>query len=82
VSRAHSPEPRTSGRAELPVAELARRLGRDRLLRDASLAPLTTFRIGGPADFLYHARSADELAQALQAARELDVPWFLLGIPT
>jgi UDP-N-acetylmuramate dehydrogenase len=59
---------------------LARRLGADRLERDVPLAPYTTFRIGGPADLLYRAQSEDELAEAVSAARELDVPHFLLGL--
>ena len=58
---------------------LARRLGPDRLERDVPLAPLTTFRIGGPADVLYRARTPDELATAVSAARELEIPWVLLG---
>ncbi len=61
------------------VRALAARLGEDRLERDVPLAPYTTFRIGGPADLLYRARSADELAGAVLAARELEVPHFLLG---
>jgi UDP-N-acetylmuramate dehydrogenase len=44
------------------------------------LAPYTTFRIGGPADVLYDATSADDLASAITAARQLDVPWFVLGL--
>ncbi|MBW3554522.1 MAG: UDP-N-acetylmuramate dehydrogenase [Gemmatimonadetes bacterium] len=63
----------------MPVAELERRLGADRLERDVPLAPFTTFRIGGPADLLYRARTPEELAQAILAARELGVPHFLLG---
>jgi UDP-N-acetylmuramate dehydrogenase len=59
---------------------LATRLERSRLERDVSLAQYTTFRIGGPADLLYRARTADELAEAVSAARELDVPHFLLGL--
>lgn len=59
---------------------LAGRLGRDRLERDVPLAPYTTFRIGGPADVLYRARTPDELAEAVLAARELDVPHFVLGL--
>lgn len=59
--------------------ELARRLGGERLEREVPLAPLTTFRIGGPADLLYRARSPEELVAALRAARELEVPHFLLG---
>jgi UDP-N-acetylmuramate dehydrogenase len=58
---------------------LARRLGPDRLERGVPLAPMTTFKIGGPADLLYRARTPDELAAAVTAARELAIPWVLLG---
>ena len=64
---------------ELPIAELERRLGAGRLERDVALAPYTTFRIGGPADLLFRARTPDELAGAVLAARELEIPHFLLG---
>jgi UDP-N-acetylmuramate dehydrogenase len=63
--------------------ELARALGAvldpTRIRTQVPLAPYTTFRIGGPADVLYDATTADALASAVLAARELDVPWFLLG---
>ena len=48
--------------------------------RDEPLAPYTTFRIGGPADLYFEATTADELAEAVIAARELDVPYFVLGL--
>ena len=54
-------------------------LGADRVRRNEILAPYTTFRIGGPADLFYEPATADELAAAIQAARENGVPWFLLG---
>ncbi len=57
---------------------LAARLGR--VKRGEPLAPYTTFRIGGPADVFYEATSADELASSILAARELGVPWFVLGL--
>lgn len=46
---------------------------------DVPLAPLTTFKIGGPADYLVRVRTADEVETAVNAARDLDLPWFLLG---
>lgn len=55
-------------------------LDRARLEKDAPLAPLTTFRIGGPADLLYTATSADDLAAAITAARDAGVPFFVLGL--
>ncbi|HLE55667.1 MAG TPA: UDP-N-acetylmuramate dehydrogenase [Rhodothermia bacterium] len=60
--------------------KLAARLNQSQLKRDEPLAPYTTFRIGGPADLLYNATAADDLAIAVQSARELDVPWFVLGL--
>ncbi len=51
-----------------------------RLRRDEPLAPYTTFKIGGPADLLYEATSADELANAVLTARTLGVPYFVLGL--
>lgn len=62
------------------AAALAPSLGADRLRRDVPLAPYTTFRIGGPADVLYDATSADELASAVIAAREAGIPLFVLGL--
>ena len=55
-------------------------LDRTRLEKDAPLAPHTTFRIGGPADLLYTATSADDLAAAITAARHAGMPYFVLGL--
>jgi len=46
---------------------------------DAPLADYTTFHIGGPARYLCVARSAEELARALEAAREHELPLEVLG---
>jgi UDP-N-acetylmuramate dehydrogenase len=66
-----------------PSSDFARALGErlppGQLRRDVPLAPLTTFRIGGPADLFVRAETEDELADAVEAAREVGVPWFLLG---
>jgi UDP-N-acetylmuramate dehydrogenase len=59
---------------------LAERLGPARVRRGEPLGPYTTFRIGGPADGFYEATTADELAEALLAARELGLPHFVLGL--
>lgn len=54
-------------------------LGPGRVERDVRLASMTTFRIGGPADLLVRARTADELAGAIEVAKDDGAPWFLLG---
>jgi len=43
------------------------------------LAPLTTFRIGGPARFFVEAASTSEVQQAVTFARENELPLFVLG---
>ena len=58
---------------------LAEAIDPARLRGDVPLAPFTTFRIGGPADLFYRARTADELAVAVQAAREAQIAHFVLG---
>jgi UDP-N-acetylmuramate dehydrogenase len=59
---------------------VAAALAGDRLRRDVPLRPYTTFRIGGPADLLYEADSADALADAIVTARRAEVPFFVLGL--
>lgn len=54
--------------------------GTSRLRRDEPLGQYTTFRIGGPADLYFEASSADELADAVMIARDLEVPYFVLGL--
>ncbi|HEX6316486.1 MAG TPA: UDP-N-acetylmuramate dehydrogenase, partial [Gemmatimonadaceae bacterium] len=58
----------------------ARRLDAPRLRQHVPLAPYTTFRIGGPADFLYDATSADDLANAVETCRQAEMPHFVLGL--
>jgi UDP-N-acetylmuramate dehydrogenase len=53
--------------------------GADRVLRQAPLAPLTTFRVGGPADWLLEARSSEEIVAALKLAHQAGVPVTMLG---
>lgn len=43
------------------------------------LAPHTTFRIGGPADFFYPASTPEELIKGINTAKECNLPYFVLG---
>jgi UDP-N-acetylmuramate dehydrogenase len=47
--------------------------------RHASLAPYTTFKVGGPADWLFHARSAEDVRAAVAAALTEGLPVTVLG---
>jgi len=43
------------------------------------LAPHTTFKIGGPADFFYPASTPEELIKGINTAKEFNLPYFVLG---
>jgi len=49
------------------------------LQENIPLAPLTTFRIGGPARFFVEATSTAEVEEAVKFARSRDLPIFVLG---
>ena len=58
---------------------LASAIPADRIVRDALLAPFTTFRVGGPADWLVHARHAADVRHACEVARAHGVPARVVG---
>ncbi|HUQ16694.1 MAG TPA: UDP-N-acetylmuramate dehydrogenase [Candidatus Saccharimonadales bacterium] len=47
--------------------------------RDAPLAPHTSLRIGGPADYFVRVASEADLVGAIRVARQAELPIFLLG---
>jgi UDP-N-acetylmuramate dehydrogenase len=50
-----------------------------RVQRQVPLAPLTTFRVGGPAEWLLETRNADEIVTATTLADRAGVPVTILG---
>ena len=50
------------------ISALEGAFGVDRVKRNAPLAPLTTFKVGGPADVLLETQNTDEIAQAVRLA--------------
>ncbi len=61
------------------VTAMAGAFGADRIKVDAPLAPLTTFKVGGPADVLFEPVNSDEMLRALQVARAAGAPVTMLG---
>lgn len=49
------------------------------LKTDVVLAPYTTFKIGGPADYFIEATNTDDLCHYVMQARNLHLPFFILG---
>jgi UDP-N-acetylmuramate dehydrogenase len=53
--------------------------GTDRLRAQVPLAPMTTFRVGGAAEWLIETRGSDEIVTALRLARRLRLDVTVLG---
>ena len=60
-------------------ARLEQAFGSDRVRRDAPLAPLTTFKVGGAADLLIETHSSDEIVTAIKLAHAAGVSVTVLG---
>lgn len=61
------------------AAALRQRLGPERVREHEPLAPLTTLRVGGPADLLAEVRNVGEALDVLRLARDGRVPITWLG---
>jgi UDP-N-acetylmuramate dehydrogenase len=61
------------------ASQLEHRLGAGRVTRDAPLAPLTTFKVGGSADLLVEAKSESDLLAVAAIAREAGLALTPLG---
>ena len=64
--------------ATRPIDILYAKLG-DKVKENVSLAPYTSARIGGPADILIPAESADELARIIKLLQKQEMDYLLLG---
>ena len=61
------------------VKDRLKRLMPDRVQFHVGLAPLTTFRLGGPAEVLAEPDSVEELTGLLETVQAENLPWFILG---
>jgi UDP-N-acetylmuramate dehydrogenase len=59
--------------------QMAARFGVERVRAEEPLAPYTTFKVGGPAEWFLEARSSDEIVAALRLAHAGGVRVTLLG---
>lgn len=64
--------------ATRPIDLLYARLG-NKVKENVSLAPYTSARIGGPADILIPAESADELARIIKLLQKQEMDYLILG---
>jgi UDP-N-acetylmuramate dehydrogenase len=61
------------------AAALTAAFGADRVKADAPLAPMTTFKVGGPADLLIETQTGEEIVTALTIAHAHGAPVTMLG---
>jgi UDP-N-acetylmuramate dehydrogenase len=61
------------------VAAMEQAFGASRVGTNILLAPFTTFKVGGPAEWLFEARTSAEIVTALTLAYRHDVPVTMLG---
>ena len=61
------------------VPERLRRVAGEQLRRNEPLARHTSFRIGGPADYLVVVEHVPQLVELVQAAEAEGIPWLVLG---
>ncbi len=64
--------------ATRPIDILYAKLG-DKVKENVSLAPYTSARIGGPADILIPAESADELVRIIELLQKQEMDYIILG---
>lgn len=69
---------KTSVTANIPRPTLLEAFG-EKLEFDRPLAGFTSYKTGGPAKYFLSAHSAEEIVAAVRAARQLDLPHFLIG---
>jgi UDP-N-acetylmuramate dehydrogenase len=55
-------------------------LGEGRVEGEVSMAGKTYFRLGGPADFYFEAKTAEEVVAAVTVCRKNKIPYFVMGL--
>jgi UDP-N-acetylmuramate dehydrogenase len=61
------------------AAQLAATFGADRVRRGVPLAPMTTFKVGGPAEWFIETQSEEEIVAAIKAAHAAGITVTILG---
>lgn len=54
-------------------------VGKEQVLTEEPMKKHTTFRIGGPADYLVLPQSIQEVVQLVKACREAEISWYIIG---
>lgn len=55
------------------------KIGEKKVKENVSLAPFTTFKVGGESRYFFSAKTKQELISAVKKAKKEDIPFFILG---
>ena len=58
---------------------LEQTVGPERVLREEPMRLHTTFRIGGPAQYMVSPRTKEEVQEVVRLCREEGMPWYIIG---
>ena len=58
---------------------LEQAVGADRVLREEPMKKHTTFRIGGPAQYMVMPRTKEEVQEVIRLCRKEEMPWYIIG---
>ena len=58
---------------------LEQTVGPERVLREEPMRLHTTFRIGGPAQYMVSPRTKEEVQEVVRLCREEEMPWYIIG---
>ena len=54
-------------------------VGKEQVLTDEPMKKHTTFRIGGPADYLVLPQKTEEIGEIVACCKKMNVPWYVMG---
>ena len=59
--------------------KLSKIVGKKQILAEEPMKKHTTFRIGGPAEYLVLPQTTEEIADVVKLCRQEEIPWYIVG---
>lgn len=59
--------------------KLSKIVGKEHILAEEPMKKHTTFRIGGPAEYLVLPQTTEEIADVVKLCRQEEIPWYIVG---
>ena len=59
--------------------KLSKIVRKEQILEEEPMKKHTTFRIGGPAEYLILPQTTEEIADVIKLCRQEEIPWYIVG---